>query len=455
MKIKFQSLLYAKESIKACVKVWSITGVCLLMSCTAFASMNENVPQTITLESAIKRTMANEPLLYEFSVKQRILESDAKTAALKPEYSMGVEVENVLGTGEVSGIKEAEVTLTLSSVIELGDKLHARGQVIDVKRNQLAIQRQIVSLDVLAEVTRRYIDVLATQEMLSAMQQAQQLARYAYQAVIKRVEAGASPLLEEKRAQAALAQARLNVVTVQQQLQSNIKSLAIMWGETTPVFTGVDGQLFTLPITTVKSTNSNELDYLVGVLSESPHIAQFAQQSRVQDAQIRLTQASNSPDVTWTAGVRRMNGIDEFAFVAGASVPLFTDSRNLGEYEAQKARLDQIELQKQASERELYHQVNQALDARDRALLEVNTLQNDVIPPLKEALALVEAAYSDGRFSYLEWVTTRKELLSAQRALIQSAKIAHQRNADIEALTGVAMTKRTDDAVSNTYFIEQ
>lgn len=451
MKIKFPSLLYARESTKACVKVWSITGVCLLMSCTAFASMNENVPQTITLESAIKRTMANEPLLYEFSVKQRILEGDAKTAALKPAYSMGVEVENVLGTGEVSGVKEAELTLTLSSVIELGDKLHARGQVIDVKRNQLAVQRQLVSIDVLAEVTRRYINVLATQEMHSAMQQAEQLARYAYQAVVKRVEAGASPLLEEKRAQAALADARLNVLTVQRQLKSNIKSLAIMWGETNPVFTGVDGQLFTLPT----PISSNEFDYLIGVLSASPHIAQFAQQSRVQGAKIRLAQANNNADVTWTAGVRRMNGIDEFAFVAGASVPLFTNTRNLGEYEAQKARLDQIELQKKSSERELYHQVNQALDARDRALLEVNTLQNNVIPPLEEALKLVEAAYSDGRFSYLEWVTTRKELLSAQRALIQAAKIAHQRNADIEALTGIAMTKRTDDAVSNTYFIEQ
>ncbi|MEQ3652063.1 MAG: TolC family protein [Glaciecola sp.] len=421
------------------------------MSCTAFAAMNEYAPQTIALESAIKRTMANEPLLYEFSVKQRILEGDTKTASLKPAYSMGVEVENVLGTGEVSGIKDAEVTLTLSSVIELGDKLHARGQVIDVKRNQLAIQRQIVSLDVLAEVTRRYINVLASQEMHSAMQQAEQLARYTYQAVVKRVEAGASPLLEEKRAQAALAEARLNVITVQQQLQSNIKSLAIMWGETSPTFTGVDGRLFSLPT----SKGANEFDYLIGTLSTSPHIAQFAQQSRVQDAQIRLTQANNSADVAWTAGVRRMNGIGEFAFVAGASVPLFTDSRNLGEYEAQKARLDQIELQKQSSERELYHQVNQALDARNRALLEVNTLQNDVIPPLKEALDLVETAYSDGRFSYLEWVTTRKELLSAQRALIQAAKIAHQRNTDIEALTGFAMTKRTDDAVSNTYFIEQ
>jgi cobalt-zinc-cadmium efflux system outer membrane protein len=141
--------------------------------------------------------------------------------------------------------------------------------------------------------------------------------------------------------------------------------------------------------------------------------------------------------------------------VAGASVPLFAGSRNLGDYEAQKAKLDQIEQQKLASLRNLYHQVNQALDARNRALLEVSTFQQDIIPPLKEALVLVEKAYSDGRFSYLEWVSTRQELLDAQHALIQSAKQAHQRGADIEALTGISIVSLPSENTSAPTFNEK
>jgi cobalt-zinc-cadmium efflux system outer membrane protein len=53
-----------------------------------------------------------------------VIAGEAKTAALRLGYAVGVEVENFLGSGDVSGIKDVELTITLSSVIEMGDKLH-------------------------------------------------------------------------------------------------------------------------------------------------------------------------------------------------------------------------------------------------------------------------------------------------------------------------------------------
>ncbi|MFT6284349.1 MAG: cobalt-zinc-cadmium efflux system outer membrane protein [Arenicella sp.] len=416
-----------------CLRAWCLITLVMCVTGNAYSALNNaNSTFPMTLESAIKRTLANNPQLHEFDFKHKIMIGEAKTAALKPSLVVGVEAENFLGSGQVSGIKDLEVTLTLSSVIEMGDKIHARTNVSNVKRQMLVVEKQVRTLDILTEVMRRYIDVLAEQETVNAFNDAEQLARYTYQAVTRRVEAGASPLLEQKRAEAALASARLNIETAKLQLQTSIKSLSIMWGEQQPAFSLVQGNLFSL-------TKSPSFQALISTLSASPHIQLFAKQSHLQAAHLRLANAANRPDVNWTAGVRRINGIDETAFVAGASVPLFTKSRNLGDYEAQKARLDQIEQQKQASLRNLYHQVNQALDARNRALLKVSTFQQNIIPPLKESLELVEKAYSDGRFSYLEWVSTRQELLNAQHALIQSAKQAHKRGADIEALTGISI----------------
>ena len=410
----------------------------------ASAASNTNIAKNtfpLTLKSAIKRTLVNNPQLHEFDIKQQINTGEAKTVALKPGYAVGIELENFLGSGDVSGIKDLELTLTLSSIIELGNKVAVRRNVSDVKQQMLIVQKQLRTLDILAEVIRRYIDVLAEQETLLAVNDAEQLARYTYQAVTRRVKAGASPILERKRAEAALAVARLDVQTAKQRLQSSIKSLSIMWGEQQPEFNRVQGDLFSL-------TPSPSFQTLIASLSTSPHIQLFAQKSRVQNAQLRLAQEANRPDVSWTVGIRRISGIDETTLVAAASVPLFSENRNLGEYAAQKARLDQIEQQKQANLRNLYHQINQALDARNRALLKVSTLQQHIIPPLKEALELVEKAYSNGRFSYLEWVSTRKELLDAQHALIQSAKQAHQRGADIEALTGISIVSIPSDIPS-------
>jgi cobalt-zinc-cadmium efflux system outer membrane protein len=439
---------------RPCLWAWGLISLLTCTSSSAYAVLNianttsvvnsanaEKNAFPLTLESAIKRTLINNPQLHEFDFKQQINIGKATTAALEPSYAVGVELENFLGSGDVAGIKNLELTLTLSSVIELSDKLVARKNVSDVKQQMLIVQKQLRTLDILAEVMRRYIDVLAEQETLHAVNDAEQLARYTYQAVTQRVKAGASPILEQKRAEAALAVARLDEQTAKQRLHTSIKSLSIMWGEQQPVFNQVQGDLFSL-------TSSPSFQTLIASLSTSPHIQLFAQRSRVQNAQLRLVQAANQPDISWTAGIRRVSSIDETTWVAAASVPLFSESRNLGEYVAQKARLDQIEQQKQANLRNLYHQINQALDARNRALLKVSTFQQHIIPPLKEALKLVEKAYSNGRFSYLEWVSTRKELLDARHTLIQSAKQAHQRGADIEALTGISIVSIPRDIPS-------
>jgi cobalt-zinc-cadmium efflux system outer membrane protein len=394
----------------------------------------------ITLQSAIKRTLANAPELHEFTFKQQAIEGDIKTASLKPSLNAGIELENFLGTAEVSGIKDSELTFTLSSVIELGSKLSLRKAFANTQSAVVEAQKQVRTLDVLAEVTRRYIDVLAQQALIDAQIDAETLARYTYQAVTKRVDAGASPAFEQRRAEAALARARLDVVTAQQTKQGMINSLAIMWGEQYPTFTDVEGDLFALP-------SSPSLTSLFTTLLDSPNLDVYSQEARLQASQVRLTQAANQSDLSWSAGIRRINGIDETAFVAGVSMPLFAGDRNLGEYEKQRAIQAQLEQQKQSAKQRLYHLLNMALMVRNNALLNFQTLQDSIIPPLEKALSLVEQAYINGRFSYLEWVSTRQELLNAKQALIQSAKQAHQRGADIESLTAQPLA----DAINTSF----
>lgn len=430
------------SSLKCSMRIsaWAIFTVAAVSGSLARAQVDNSDVKQINLESAIKRTLANAPFLHEFTFKQKAVEGELKTAALKPELQAGIELENFLGTGEVSGIKDTEITLTLSSVIEFGDKLSARSSFTSAKSQVIEAQKQIRTLDILAEVTRRYIDVLAQQAMIDAYKDAQSLAMYTYQSVTKRVEAGASPAFEQQRASASLARARLDVLTAEQTLKGLIKSLAIMWGEQFPRFNQVEGDLFAL-------SPSPSLSVLFEQVVNSPNIDIYTQETRLQEAQVRLSQAANQADLSWTAGIRRMNGIDETAFVAGVSMPLFAGDRNLGEFEKQQAMLGLLEQQQQGAKLTLYHQLNTALMARDNALLNVQTLQSAIIPPLEEASSLVEQAYLDGRYSFLEWVSTSQELLSAKQALIQSARLAHQRAADIESLTSTPMSLSTSSSL--------
>ena len=273
------------------VHAWVISTMLVLLAThtVVVAQTNSITIREMTLQSAIQRTLANSPELHEFTYRQQAIEGEIKTASLKPALNVGIEMENFLGTGEVSGIKDTELTLTLSSVIELGNKLNSRKAFAKAQSTLVEAQKQVHTLDVLAEVTRRYIDVLAQQALIDAQKDAETLARYTYQAVTKRVDAGASPAFEQKRAEAALARARLDVVTAQQTKQAMINSLAILWGEKDPSFTDVEGDLFALQ-------SSPSLTALFTTLLDSPNLEVYTQGSRLQASQVRLTQAANQSD---------------------------------------------------------------------------------------------------------------------------------------------------------------
>ncbi|MCV2884187.1 TolC family protein [Aestuariibacter sp. AA17] len=399
----------------------------LLYSITVLAE--ESKITSITLEDAVKRTLAYSPQIASFDFKTLALDGEAQSAALNPAYTLGVELENVLGTGEVSGIKEAEATLTLSSVIELGDKVNARLAIVDAKRSLVEAEKRAASLDILGEVNRRYINALAEQANLALAQQGLELAKYAYQAVKQRVEAGATAEFELHRAESSLSQARMDVLLVEKRVIQANTHLSMMWGDMSPPFVNVTGDFFSTPDT---QTREN----LLRVLESSPFLDIYATQSRTAETNLRLIQANNQFDVSWSAGIRRMQGIDETTLVAGISVPLFQKSRNQGQYIAQKAQLDAIEQERLAARQSLFSQVNMLFYGRDQAVLELQTLRQHIIPPLEKALEQVKQAYEDGRFSYLEWMTIQQELLNKRYALIQAASRVHLRNADIESLTG-------------------
>lgn len=388
----------------------------------------------ITLENALRRTLAYSPQLTAFEFTTQALDGEAQAASLKPAYTLGVELEDVFGTGEVSGVKEAEATLTLSSVIELGDKVAARTATVDARRSLVAAEKRAQTLDILGEVNRRYITVLTEQSNLALAQQALDLAQYAYQAVKKRVETGATPSFEQLRADAALSQARMDVLLVQKRVSQANTHLAIMWGETSPTFTAVAGDLF-------KIVETQTRERLLQVVSSSPFLEIYAEQSRIAQANLRLVKANNYVDVSWTAGIRRMQGIDETALVAGFSVPLFQKDRNKGLYNAKKARLEEIQQQRLSAQQSLLGQVNMLFYGREQAILEIETLEQYIIPPLQTALEQAKQAYENGRFSYLEWISIQQDLLNKHYALIQAASRVHLRTADIESLTGQSVQR--------------
>ena len=83
----------------------------------------------------------------------------------------------------------------------------------------------------------------------------------------------------------------------------------------------------------------------------------------------------------------------------------------------------------------MHTQLFRAFSNRQQAIISAQKLQNEIVPALEEALSETQQAYERGRYSYLEYVSARHELLIARQTLIESAAAALTYGADIEQLT--------------------
>lgn len=216
----------------------------LLMLIPWASAQAEQVGHKLTLSSAIKHSLERNPSLRVFEFRNIALKGQEEKANLRPAYDVGVEAENFSGSGNFTGLDSTELTVSLSSVIEMGDKRMARVSVVNSSRVQLEAQRQVESLELLGEVTRRYADILAAQERVTLAEEATQLAEDTHSEVKKRSKAGAVPEAEVKRAQVAAGQAHLTVSSEKQQLKYLKVALAALWGEKTPSFSTVEGNLY-------------------------------------------------------------------------------------------------------------------------------------------------------------------------------------------------------------------
>lgn len=387
----------------------------------------------LSLQQAAKRVLQQHPQLQIFDWRLKAAAGQQQLAELKPGYELGLQADNAFGTGDMSGVKSLEVTVSLSSVIELGEKRQARMEVANANQALILAQQQANSLDLLGELTQRYIAVLTLQQKAALAAQTVSMTEQALALVSQRVQHGATPQAEQLRAQVALRQAQLQLGLLQAELQSSKVSLASLWGSAEADFSQVSGDLFLL-------SDSPSFRTLYQQVLSTPAIEVYAAQQRVSNAQLALTQSQSVSDVRWQVGAMRSQENRDFGVVAGVSVPLFSKQRNQGAVTAAQAALNAEQYEKEAKLLSLRARLYQAWQTHRYSAMAVKDMQRDILPALEQALQQTEQAYARGRYGYAEWLSARQALQDAQLELVNAASTALTNQALIEQLAGVALS---------------
>ncbi|MFN3407352.1 MAG: TolC family protein [Limisphaerales bacterium] len=387
----------------------------------------------LTLRQALALALTRNPDLAAFSWAVRIGEARTLQAGLRPNPEAGVEVEDVLGTGSFIGFREAQTTIQLSQLVELGGKRAARVKAASLARELAAWDYEARRLEVFTQTAAAFVEVLSLQHRLALAEETAQLAEQTVAAVKQRVAAARTFAVEETKAQVALASVRIERDQTQRALAAARARLAAAWGSTQPRFTHVEGNLET-------QAAVPDLESLQARLMQNPDLARWTTEIAEREAQLKLERSRRVPDVTVGGGYRRLSGPEDNAFVAGVSIPLPLFNKNEGnikeaEFQVAKARDEQ-----RAAELRVAAALSQAWQRLAAAAAEVAALKEQVLPGAQQTFDTVRQYYTEGRLSYLDVLDAQRTLFAARAQHYRALADYQQALVTVESLIGEPAT---------------
>jgi outer membrane protein, heavy metal efflux system len=398
----------------------------------AWPAASQSSAEPLALPAALKRALAQQPELQGFVFELRAQDARIGEAGLAPVTTAEVLIEDAAGTGRRQGIDTTQATLSLSHVIELGGKRAGRVAVAEAELARLRTEQAARQLDVAAEVARQFVMSLQQRELLRIAEEALRLSERTQTQVARRVQAALAPAAEIARAEVRIAQAKLDSEHAEHELESSRRFLAAAMGERDVRFGETPGDLFALD-------DIAPLDELLKRIDSSPEFVRFVDEARLREAQLRLAELKRRPDVRTQVGIRRYEEGDDFALVAGFSVPLQSARRASYGIDAARAERARTDAEREAHFLKVQAQLLAQYRELEHAQLEASILRETILPQLQNALEKTEYAYQRGRYSYLELTGAQGELLAARRHLCDVAAKFHLLRIEIERLTGLSL----------------
>jgi cobalt-zinc-cadmium efflux system outer membrane protein len=384
----------------------------------------------LTLENALSLALRGNPELATFAWETRARDAQVLQASLLPNPQVGVETEDFGGSGELAAFDGSETTFQLNQKIELGGKRAKRTKVASLRRNLARWDYEVKKLDVIAETTRAFIDVLAAHERVALTEELVALAQNVLDTTAQRVKAGKVSPLEETKANVALSTSRIGQQQALRELDASRRRLATLWGASRPEFERVAGVLNTI-------TPVLPAEELARLISGNPDVARWDAEMEQRRAALTLEKAGRVPDLTLGGGVRYASETHDHAFVVQAKLPLPLFNRNQGRILEAQHRMSQLEHQRRAAETRALRALSEAHRKLSAAFAEAQGLSNDVLPGARTVFDASQEGYRQGKFGYLEVLDAQRTLFQARGRHIEALTSYQKALADIERAVGM------------------
>ncbi|GJM44121.1 MAG: RND transporter [Gemmatimonadota bacterium] len=388
----------------------------------------------VTLRGALTHVLHNHPGLASDSWELRAREAEVLQAGVRSNPELSVEVENVAGSGPLSGLDGAETTLALSHVFELGGKRAGRREVALRERDLAAWDSEIRRVDALSEAAAAFVQVLAAQERLAVADTLVGVADDVLASVARRVKAGGVSPVEERRARVSLETARVDRDQAAQELRVARARLSAGWGGVAPAFARAVGDLETGLQGELPSIESLE-----SRLTTNPEVARWAAELDRRQAVRDLAGAQGRPDLTIGGGVRHFQDTGDAALLVGIGIPLPLFQQTPGASRAAEHRLERGREERREAEVRVRLALSTAHAELVAARDEAHALQDRIRPEADAMLSESKEAYARGRLRLTDVLDAQRSAFELRGRYVNALARAHVAVIEIERLLGAPL----------------
>ena len=375
----------------------------------------------ITLDEAIAKAIEAAPSIRANEAAVAAAQAGRVQAGVRPNPTVTVEGENLVGSGPYNVFGQAEITGTYSQTIERGGKRDARVTYAERDIGVAEASSRVARLELVSAVQRAFLDVVIAGYVVEIAETGLGVEMEMQREALRRVRGYKDPLFVETSASARVTQAQLNLVEARARQAGAKAALAAFWnGQAEDIET--EGEVMSgIPAARQLALADAELAQ-----------AEIARAS----AAVSVEQTRTTQDYTLSGGARFLRGTNDVALVAGITIPLGRFDRNQGNIAKAQAEKLRIELTAEAQRLDKLRRLASLGAEADAARTRADAIVLEVYPQTTKALRQVREGYARGGFTFRDMQGAADAIIQAQADWLDAVIRYRDLQTEIDRLTG-------------------
>ncbi len=377
--------------------------------------------EPFTLDEAIAKAIEAAPSIRANEAAVAAAQAGRVQAGVRPNPTVTVEGENLIGSGPYNVFGQAEITGTYSQTIERGGKRDARVAYAERDIGVAQASSRVARLELVSAVQRAFLDVVIAGYVVEIAETRLGVEVEMQREALRRVRGYKDPLFVETSASARVTQARLNLTEAQARREGARAALAAFWnGRAEEV-----------------ETEGEVLSGIPAARQLAVADAELAQAAAARaSAAVAVEQTRTRQDYTLSGGARFLRGTNDVAVVAGVTIPLGRFDRNQGNIARAQAEKLRIELTAEGQRLDRLRRLASLGAEADAARARADAIVLEVYPQTTKALRQVREGYARGGFNFRDMQGAADAIIQAQAEWLDAVIRYRDLQTEIDRLTG-------------------